>query len=67
MKYRILKPHEKPDRAKGDQYRASVEMWTPTSSSGLHTVRQIEACGEPMCYRRPVQARRKQVKKGELR
>jgi hypothetical protein len=57
MEYRILKPHEKPDKAKGDEF---VDFsWQTTSHAGTHTVKQI-VNGEPgLIYRRPVKPARK--------
>jgi hypothetical protein len=66
MKYRMLKPHEKPDRAKGDEFRVSKDIWPKTCTTGQMTIRQIQELfpEADIVYRRPVRARaRKRVER----
>jgi hypothetical protein len=56
MKYRMLRKNEKPDKAKGDQYRTpSVrgDHWHATSLRGKRTVSECNRAGNPCVYRRP--------------
>lgn len=59
MKYRMLRKNEKPDKAKGDQYRTpSVrgDHWHATSLRGKRTVEDCHRAGNPCVYRRPANA-----------
>jgi len=56
MKYRILRKNERPDKAKGDQYRMpSVrgDHWHGTSLRGKRTLDDCHRAGNPCEYRRP--------------
>ncbi len=59
MKYRMLRKNEKPDKAKGDQYRTpSVkrDLWHATSLRGKRAVSECNRAGNPCVYRRPANA-----------
>ena len=56
MKYRMLRKNERPDKAKGDEYRTpSVrrDLWHKTSLRGKATVAECNRAGNPCVYRRP--------------
>ena len=53
MKYRYLRKSERPDKAKGDQYRMHGKHWTPTWLNGKYTIEQCRRAGNPCVYRRP--------------
>ncbi len=60
MKYRMLRKNERPDKAKGDQYRTpSVkrDLWHATSLRGKRTVSECNRAGNPCVYRRGRQRR----------
>ena len=54
MKYRYLRKSDKPDKAKGDQYRAHGEHWVLTSRRGKATVEAGRRAGNPCVYRRHI-------------
>jgi hypothetical protein len=56
LKYRMLRKNERPDKAKGDQYRTPgcwKEIWQETSLRGQRTVAECNKAGNPCVYRRP--------------
>ena len=56
MKYRMLGKSERPDKAKGDQYRTpsvNRDLWHATSLRGKRTVAECNRAGNPCEYRRP--------------
>jgi hypothetical protein len=54
MKYRYLRKSDKPDKAKGDQYRTHGKRWVLTSRRGKATVEDGRRAGNPCVYRRPI-------------
>ena len=63
MKYRMLRKNERPDKAKGDEYRMpSVrgDQWHGTSLRGKRTLEDCHRAGNPCEYRRPANGKGKQ-------
>lgn len=54
MKYRMLRKNEKPDKAKGDEFRTNGRVWITTSLRGNATMEECHRAGNPCVYRRPV-------------
>ena len=54
MKYRMLRKNERPDEAKGDEYRTNGAIWHKTSLRGHATMEECHCAGNPCVYRRPV-------------
>ena len=62
MKYRRLKPDEKPDYRKGDEPSPWDEGWGLTTWHGKFTVKEIRRDNPAVKYRRPVDGQGRDLK-----
>jgi hypothetical protein len=54
----MLLKSEKPDKAKGDEYRTNGTIWHLTALCGDATMEECHRAGNPCIYRRPIYTRK---------